>query len=73
MTISKIGGGDGVSVAVGVERAAGVVATRDGRVTIRVGEESTVDEACGAHAVKRTRVERKIRDFIFVLLRSMVE
>jgi hypothetical protein len=75
MTTSKMGVGDEVGIAIGVgeEAEAGLVVARDGCVAMTGGEASTDGKPCGAHAVQRTRMKRKIRDFIFVLLRSMVE
>jgi hypothetical protein len=76
MTTSKMGvgnGSNGVGVVVEGRKELGVgsVVTRDGCVAISVGEDPTVEEACGAHAVKRTRMEAKTSDFIFVLTRSV--
>ena len=71
-----MGVGDGsnrVGVVVGAEMEveAGLVVAREGCVAVNAGEGSTVGKLCGAQAVHRTKMERKKRDFIFALMRSM--
>jgi hypothetical protein len=78
MPTSKIGIGVGsnvvgVAMGVGEELAAGLAGARDVCVVMSVGEFSRVGKPCGAHAVQRIRMKRKIGDFIFVLLQSMFE
>jgi hypothetical protein len=75
MTTSKIEVGDAAGIAeeVGKEVEAGLVVAGDGCVGMTVGEDSTLPTPCRAHAVQRTRIERKIRDFIFLLMRSVFE
>jgi hypothetical protein len=71
MTTSKTGGRDGVGVVVRVgEKGVDVsVVVSDGCVAVSSEEGLTVGELCGAHAVQRTRTERKTTDFLSVLMR----
>lgn len=68
-------GGNRVGLVVGVGKGveAGLLVARDWGVAMSVGEGSNVGKSCGAHAMQRVRMQRKTRDFIFALKRSVFE
>jgi len=74
ITTSKIGVGEGsnrVGVVEGTENEgeADSVAVRDRCVVMSVGESPKAGTPRGTQAVQRTRMERKINDFKFVITR----
>lgn len=63
----------GVAVEVGKRVEVGWLVAREGCVAMRVGEGLAAGKPCSPHAVQRTRMISKTRDFILLPVQSMLK